>query len=221
MTSNPIAPDDEGEPTRGYRRGREKRAEIVEAAMQLFAEDGYQGTSLRDIAERVGITHPGLLHHFPTKKDLLSAVLERRDRLDEQTIRDAVARTGGVVEMFELLMELNQARPWLMELSTTLSAEATAPHHPAHSYFSERYQRVITRATALFEYAQQIGALRPGLEPEHGARLLFAAMDGLQLQWLLADRQDEVDLTASIRSLLDLMLLNSFPIPPSRSRRDS
>ena len=50
--------------------GRASRKAILEAALDVFAERGYRGTSLTEIATRVGMTQPGLLHHFGTKADL-------------------------------------------------------------------------------------------------------------------------------------------------------
>ena len=51
----------------GYARGRATREEILDVAMQLFGEVGYRTASLREVASRVGISHPGLLHHFASK----------------------------------------------------------------------------------------------------------------------------------------------------------
>ena len=54
----------------------ESRARIVDAALHLFAEHGYDGTSVRMIAERAGVS-PGLLYHyFPAKEALLRALFE-------------------------------------------------------------------------------------------------------------------------------------------------
>ena len=50
---------------------------ILDAAEKLFAAKGYQGTSLREIAQQVGIKEPGLYNHFKGKQDLYSAVLDR------------------------------------------------------------------------------------------------------------------------------------------------
>lgn len=58
-----------------YAKTPARRAAIVRAARDSFAEKGYAKASLRDIAERAGITHAGLLHHFRNKEELLAEVL--------------------------------------------------------------------------------------------------------------------------------------------------
>src|SRR5215467_816607 len=58
-------------------RGLDTRDRVLQVAQQLFAERGYRGTSLRDIAKRIGIKAPSLLHHFPSKQQLYVAVLDR------------------------------------------------------------------------------------------------------------------------------------------------
>jgi TetR/AcrR family transcriptional regulator len=60
------------------RRGPGRTSEaILDAAEALFAERGYEGTALRDVAERVGVRAPSLYNHFPSKQSLYAAVLER------------------------------------------------------------------------------------------------------------------------------------------------
>ena len=59
------------------RRPTDTRDRVLQVAQVLFAERGYRGTSLRDIAKRIGIKAPSLLHHFPSKQQLYLAVLDK------------------------------------------------------------------------------------------------------------------------------------------------
>ncbi|WP_307858214.1 TetR/AcrR family transcriptional regulator [Cellulomonas fulva] len=184
------------------RRGRSTREDILEAAVQLFGQVGYRTASLREIASRVGISHPGLLHHFPSKAALLAAVLARRDEVDLAASQADRAAGLPVAEVFARVVERNAARPGIVELFATLSAEATAPDHPAHAYFRERYTTVLAELTADFAELDAAGRLCPGVTPESAARRTVAVMDGLQVQWLLeADRPGtRVDMAAEIRA---------------------
>lgn len=197
---------------RGYAKGRAKRREILDQAMALFGEVGYRGASLREIAARCGLSHPGLLHHFPTKQSLLLAVLEHRDATDDARLlsgRTGVAFLRGLVD----LAALNATRPGIVELFTVLSAEATAASHPAHAYFAQRYRTAVDTVELAYEQARADGALRPGTEAAAAARQFVALMDGLQIQWLLTDRR--LDMAAILAAHLRAQLTGPLPAGPS------
>jgi AcrR family transcriptional regulator len=60
------------------------RIRIQQVALDLFTENGYEATSLREIAERLGVTKAALYYHFPTKDDIIaSLVADRLARVDE------------------------------------------------------------------------------------------------------------------------------------------
>ena len=57
-------------------RGLQRREQLLQAALELFAENGYEGTCTRHVAEHTGVTEAVLFKHFPTKQDLFQAVLQ-------------------------------------------------------------------------------------------------------------------------------------------------
>jgi AcrR family transcriptional regulator len=193
----------------GYARGRATQQEIIRAAILVFADVGYHGASLRDIAARVGISHPGLLHHFANKAALLKAVLEYRDTMDEESFQEDIARGTDYYDALLHLVERNRLRRPLVELFAGLSTEATSPDHPAHDYFQRRYARVVREQSQHLRERAARGGLAPGVDPEQAARTVVALIDGLQIQWLLSLERpgaDRVDMAADLKGYLNLIL---------------
>ncbi|MGX9885510.1 TetR/AcrR family transcriptional regulator [Streptomyces sp. NPDC002276] len=186
-----------------YAKTATRRADIVRAARDSFAERGYASASLRDIAERAGITHAGLLHHFRSKDELLTAVLAQRDTEEWE---QGEARVNGRLEaMAPYLAELlrhHQTAPELMRLWIELAAAASRPDHPAHDYFVDRFERGRAQfAQGAHEHLEE-GPLREGLSPEVAAVLFQATLNGLQLQWLL---DPELDIVQPLDAFLNLI----------------
>lgn len=72
------------------------RAQLLEAATKLFAAKGFDGTSLKDIADVVGIRKPSLLYHFPSKNELRLAVLDGLlERWNDVLPKLLMAAAGG------------------------------------------------------------------------------------------------------------------------------
>ncbi|NYI07970.1 TetR/AcrR family transcriptional regulator [Allostreptomyces psammosilenae] len=74
------------------RRGSDTRAEIQEVALTLFTEKGYEATSLREIAERLGITKAALYYHFKSKEDIVHTLLDDRLEVVDELISWASAQ---------------------------------------------------------------------------------------------------------------------------------
>ena len=197
--------DEEPETTEGYRVGRERRSRIVRDATALFARDGYADTSLREIAERVGVSKSALLHHYPSKDALLRAVLAERDRAISVSPPAHAQRAADALRDLPRNAAINAASaPGLIEVYAVLSCEALPPDHPAHDYFTQRFAATIDHFTAVLRAAQQDGDLPAHRDPAREAIRLVALWDGLQYQWLY-DRES-VDVAAHLAAHLDDIL---------------
>lgn len=67
------------------------RGRVLRAAAHLFRTQGYERTTVRDLAKVVGIQSGSLFHHFKTKEDILLAVMEEGIRFNLERMREAVA----------------------------------------------------------------------------------------------------------------------------------
>ena len=55
---------------------------ILDIALELFARNGYPGTSMSDIAKQLGFTKAALYKHYTSKQEILDQIVERMDRMD-------------------------------------------------------------------------------------------------------------------------------------------
>ena len=96
--------------------------------------------SLTEVAEQVGITHAGVLHHFGSKEQLLVEVLEYRDKED---VRDLEGQhIPGGLELFHHLLRtarLNVDRRGIVQGYTVLTGESVTENHPARTWVTERF----------------------------------------------------------------------------------
>lgn len=162
-------------PPRAPRQPRANRREqILDGASELFSEFGYYGASLRDISRRVGISHPGMLHHFASKEDLLSGVI---DRLEEhaQTALDRQDEwcTDGQALQRALVDTWNPISP-VIQLLATLDADSTSHDHPGQ-FRMARLRRVHEHILEhCFQNLAAQGLLREDVDPVFAARVMLA-----------------------------------------------
>jgi AcrR family transcriptional regulator len=175
MTENTIPKRTQAERTRA------RKEQVIDAAIRFFGQNGFHGARLADIAKAAGVTEPGLLHHYPSKELLLMDVLAERDRIDDE--RFDPAGSGALVSL-QALEQYNQTVPGLVQLFTVLVAESVDENHPGHAFFLKRYRDIRERYLPLIAALQARGEIRKDIPASDLVTLVFAVMDGLQLQWL-------------------------------------
>lgn len=194
-SSDPAAPSRRGR-HRGTGRGDSRRDELLHAASELFAENGYRDTSIAEIAQHVGVTQQALLYYFGSKPALLDAVIDERDGA-AVAFAEELAVIGGVdaIRSIPASARRNVADPNLVRLFAVLVAENLPQHAAAHDHFVARYRRLRRIVAELIAEGQRSGEFRTDVDPVLKAAEVVAVIDGLNTQWLLDP--DDVDIVAA------------------------
>jgi AcrR family transcriptional regulator len=176
-------------------RGERRRQEILDAAVELFAEKGFRAADVTELAERVGMTRPGVLYYFGDKERLLREALVERDRVE--VTREPPMTLLGIRDMYaEVARSVVHDR-----LFHVLSAESFDPDGPLHDFFVERYAlaRDWWRAVLLAE--QESGRARDDIDVDQLSSEILGVLLGIEHQWLMDP--DSIDLVSLATAYLD------------------
>ena len=190
-----------------YRKGVERREQIIRSASDVFGELGYIGGSLRTIGDRVGASPATLIQYFGSKEGLLAAVLE--DWTKQQSQSSLADDPPGLAYFRALITvtEFHVEHRGLLELFITMAAEATNPGHPARQFIQRRYETVMANCIGKLREAVDRGEVAPMTDEQIEAevRILIAVLDGVELQWLLGA---DIDLPAVVSRHLEQSIAN-------------
>ncbi|GAA1964326.1 TetR/AcrR family transcriptional regulator [Microbacterium deminutum] len=184
-----------------YANGERKRAELIGAAFAVFAEKGFQRLSVRQIAEEIGTSHTALLHHFGSKDALLEAVLERSEEA-QGAWRETVLEERGILETVPEVMRYNARMRGVIQLDVTLRAEAVRPDHPAHAFIKRRDEAFYTSVLEELQREQELGRLKPGIDPALIARMVISLIRGIEESWLY---DESIDTAEHLAAFMDLI----------------
>lgn len=163
------------------RKGDARRQQILDTAKELLLAGGPDGLVLRDIAERLGITHGNLQYYFRTKQDLLVAIFDREIVKYTDSLHQAVAATttrrgrlGAIIDAGLAEIRSPDTALWRMAISMS-------DHSPDMAALLKKendlYQRVV---------AKELKLVAPDLSPQRRrqiARIIQAILDGLAIQF--------------------------------------
>ncbi len=180
------------------RRGRPgyDQVTVLRTAIDLFNRQGYDGTSMGDIARELGLVKSAIYHHVPSKEHLLSAALD--EALDGLTAAvDSAAASADATSAYERLRTVVRE-----------SVEILISHLPAVTLLLrvrgnsetelaalERRRAIDERLTVLVQAAVDEGALRPDVPPDLISRLLFGMVNSL-VEWYRPDGSVDPDVLA-------------------------
>jgi AcrR family transcriptional regulator len=193
-------------------RGSKRRQEILDAAVELFAARGFRSTGIAELAQRVGLTPPGVLYYFGTKERLLREVVAERDRRAEVmqvAIPEGERRPALSFDAIAEALRATAPEPTLLRLYNVLAAENLDDDDPLHDLFVARHAAGRDFWRSLLEAERVRGVIRDDMDVDAIATEILGTLIGLEVQWL-AD-PGALDLHAAAASYLDRMRASLSP----------
>lgn len=187
------------------------RDSILDAAEQLFVEQGVSRTTLQHIATAAGVTRGAIYWHFEDKAALFNAMMERV-KLPLEQVMEQIGKAGeadpvaelreSVLAVFRMTVDDPNTRR-VFEIAT-LKLEHVPEMHAVRERRLQSKSVWLARAESRVRAGMKAGQLRQGLSPRVVALGLFAMLDGLLRNWLLDP--DGFDLLKMGASIVDLQL---------------
>lgn len=180
-----------------YAKTKTRREAIALAVLELVVERGHRALTSSDVAERCGLSEPGVLYHYSTKEALLVAALQ----LFEDRELAHLSERGAYVEAGDRAA-LGVHRENIVRLYTSMAGESADPAHPAHEFFRRRWETANRIMRTELERMKDDGRVRSDLDATRAARQIHALWEGLQQQWLVDPSFDiRVELVAGMDAL--------------------
>lgn len=163
------------------RKGEARRQQILDTAKQILLDGGAEALVLRDIAERLGITHGNLQYYFRTKQDLLVAIFDREIVKYTDSLHEAVSATttrrgrlGAIIDAGLEEIRSPDTALWRMAISM--------------SEYSKDMAALLKKENDLYQGAvvKELKLIAPELSLQRRrqiARIIHAILDGLAIQF--------------------------------------
>jgi TetR/AcrR family transcriptional regulator, fatty acid metabolism regulator protein len=168
----------------------DRRQELLDAAVRVFARKGFRAARVGDIAEEAGVAHGLLYHYFRSKDELLETIFREtwRDVLDavrsvEETDESARDRLAGIAKIF--------LRAWRRDpdLVRVLVREVTRSSHVQRRV--DEIDQAFAGLERIIAHGQQEGEFRSDVDPRMVSYVFYGALEEILTGWVLGQLDDD------------------------------
>ena len=173
------------------RRGRPgyDRNRILQVAVTVFNEQGYDATSVAQLAHRLGVSKAALYHHFDSKDELLAVALERALGGLEAVLAGDGARQGPASDRLAAVLR-GAVGVLVAQLPYVTLLLRVRGNSPVERAALDRRRAFDQHVTALVRAAQQEGAVRADIDARVATRLVFGMVNSL-VEWYRATGHED------------------------------
>jgi TetR/AcrR family fatty acid metabolism transcriptional regulator len=183
----------------------DKRDAILRAAIRVFADRGFFGAQVADVARQAGVAAGTVYLYFRSKDDLLVSIFER-------TVRDAIAEGRAVldevsdpIERLRRIARLHLGRLGRdRHLAIVFQVELRQSTKFMKQFSSTGVREYLGIIRDVIAAGQESGLVRRDVNPTIAAKILFGALDEMATNWILSARR--YDLAADADTVVDLFV---------------
>jgi TetR/AcrR family fatty acid metabolism transcriptional regulator len=179
---------------------------ILRAAIQVFAERGFFGAQVADVARVAGVAAGTVYLYFRSKDDLLVSIFERvmTEALEEG--RAALAGITDPIEQLRRLARLHLARVGRdRDLTVVFQVELRQSTKFMERFSTTKLREYLGRIRDAVAAGQASGVIRAEVNPTLAAKMLFGALDEMATNWMLSRRRTSLDGVAD--QIVDMFVL--------------
>ena len=187
-------------------RQADRRRQILEAAVKVFARNGFHTSRVGDIAEEAGVAYGLVYHYFKSKEELLETIF--RDTWTQMLARINEVQEAGVPapeavrQVTALLLRTWRRDP---DLVRVLVREVTRSPHVQREV--EEITQAMQALEAIIRAGQESGEFRTDLDPRLSAVVFYGALDEVLTSWVLGQLPDkDEDIARAERNLVELLV---------------
>ena len=174
-------------------KGERTKQDILEAAVSLFAKNGFHNTTISQIAESARMTKGAFYCHFESKEAIFCEVVREVKALWNSLIIKEIGKEGGALEklikMLDIFMELTLKNKDQFVIFIVLIAEFTEVDEKFERVLKDAFDEFFSSVSEIVEEGKRTGSIRTDIDSRLLAVTLIGAWQGLLLQWLLNRNQ--------------------------------
>lgn len=187
----------------------ERREEILEAALVLFHERGYDATGIQDIASHVGMLKGSLYYHIRSKEEILQRLIGRTYQAGLEVLRDALAVDGPLPVRLRAVVEHHTRFVLTNAPAVSIALKELPALSPEERRGLDRLRATyVDEFRTVIEDGMRAGSLRPTLASDVVVRAMIGTVNGACMWYLRERGEPPRDLPEQLAELLLAGLAN-------------
>lgn len=184
-------------------RSEARRRQVLDAALEIFARDGYSDTAVDDIARVSATSKGGIYFHFPSKQLLFNALLDEAASLLINRIEAAMAAEPDIIAKGDAALgAVLETFAGHRKLARILLVDGLGAGHDFNRKMAELHDRFAAVIERYLDEAITQGAMPP-VDTDVASVAWFGAVNQVVIRWVLTGRPERLeDAYPSLRSLL-------------------